>query len=426
MFSGDKLMKNREKSTAAIAIALLAVATVCLAVDTSRFDRAVEAAEKAREKTGFGGFLNRLASERGLIFVPYVDIGYEYTDNLFLSSSAGPVRSASGLISSAGLRSTYEMGDHKIGVEYQADLIVYPEFSEQSRLDHDLKLYWELMLTDRVLLRAVDRFEREASTAGAPGGSMIEFFENTIDVSAAYLGNDHSWLVGVDIQNFMRNFTSGGLSALTYNENRLTAIAIQKISPSAQLHGRAIGGVLTYSGGPSRTITYMEVPIGLRGMLRSGFYISADLGVHIRNISAATSGSFAMFVADIDVSKRFNGDRTSVGVRVTKQPVEVTSFASTTVDELRFRASAMHYITKQWRVALSGYFASRDGIDEFSVVAGAPAQEDDRIGLSAGVSYLPKDWLRLSARYERRSRSMNFSVFDYDENSVSAGASIIF
>jgi len=356
---------------------------------------------------------------RGLKVSPFLSQRFEYEDNIFQT----PNNKKDDVISKTipGFLADYSFGAHSLSLGYRAEILRFFELDNQDTVHHialgELRLDFP-----RTLLILRDDFVHTTDPPNTELTGRIESTTNTLGPSVEYrltprfsVGVNYGW-TRVDFERLVNQ--------LDRDEHVFGATVYWKFVPRADVGLNYSYGFKEFDSATDRDVTRHMVNLGLRGEITPKLSSTFRVGYEVREGKHRSDTDFSGWTLGGGFDYRpIEGLTLNLGVdRSVQESVFGTSPTYVTTGSTLSFQRQIQRVTVSARAA-GGY---NDYQTKQTVDGETKFREDWYWGAGVGLDYDFRPWLRLGLEYLRLGRDSNFQQFDFNDNRVSARATLQF
>jgi len=393
------------------------------------YDVVLDSMDKLIETSQFRRLRDQVKRNYGVVINPYLKMGLDFTDNVFKAPKppGGSDKEDTIWKITPGVTVTHQNGLGRVGVSYEADFNYFGHQERNNEQDQSFAVVADIFPAKNLYVRAQERLSQRGATAGGVGLKPVNYLDNTVGVVIGHKREKTTLEIGYE--NFVRDYNSEVNSGFNYHDNKFTGKVLLNDSP--EFFGEVTPfvyldvGKIKYINTPGRDTAYVEIGPGFEGRFPGNITGSAKVAFQRRNLRASARNNATLVTTTMTLKKQFNNRRTSAELAFFRRPVEATFGRSAFFDEKLVYTGVTHLITKKLRGKVGLTYANRDHEDVVTTGAVTVHRSDHSVGLNVGADFAARQNMVFNIAYQFNRNNSNNANFDYTENRLALGMTIL-
>jgi polysaccharide biosynthesis protein VpsM len=300
---------------------------------------------------------------------------------------------------------------------YAPEFVYYANHSTHDSVNHKAEGLFQYNFNMGLSLDFVDQFNiRHEVNDNGISKRLDKYQDNIFNVLAVYDPSE-KFRFRFDYSNYNLNYEDDINDFRDRTDNSFAAYIFYKFKPKTSVFAEYEFADIKYDTDAGSDSTEDRYYAGLEWDLTAKTQGRIKLGYIEKSFDAADVDAQNAFSVEIQGQHNFTPKRALkvVGFRKFNESSMIDAFASLSTG---ISAAWLQRFTEKWSGTLNGSFARDEYEGLFTYGGVTDEREDDIFSIAPALRYKFRDWLFFDLAYIYTRRDSNFSLFDYDTNTI--------
>lgn len=299
---------------------------------------------------------------------------------------------------------------------YSPEFAMFADNSDHDYVNHKAVGAFQYNFDAGLSIDLVEQFNKRNEINNNATGNLDEYYDNLVNLIATY-DVSRKFKIRADYSNYWLDYDDDANEFRSRTDNSGSLYVFYQFRPKTSAFVQYDYADISYEESSGRDSQQHGYFTGVDWDVTAKTRGRAKVGYTEKRFEQSGLDDESGFAMEVQAQHTFTPKR-AINVSVSRNYKESSNATSYAAMSSGVNASLLQRFTAKWSSTVSLGFTRDEYEGEYTLGGKTDEREDDTFRAGASLIFEPRDWLSFDLGYYFSTRDSNFSVFDFDNNTV--------